>query len=156
MVQPSKQAARGILFEPLRTYPIVVAVPPGHAFARKRSRSVSLKEVLGEPLVTYSRKEFPDYHEMLARTAGPLARRLRIAEECDGVLSLIAAIESGKGVAVTAASLANTAGPRLCYVTLTPSPAPAVVGVAYRTAGAGPRQQLFLAAVASIKRDQRR
>ena len=147
VVQPSKQAARGITFETLRTYPIVVAVPSKHNFTRRRS--VTLRDVVEEPIVGYSRQEFPDYHEMLRRIAGPLAKQLRFVEECDGVMSLIAAIESGKGVTLTAASLANTAGARLRYVTLTPAPPPAVVGVAYRKGKLDPIRQLFIHAARS-------
>ena len=94
--------------------------------------------------VAYSRKEFPDYHEMLGRIAGSLTKRLRIVEECDGVLSLIAAIESGKGVTLIASSLANTAGARLRYVPVKPAPAAAVVGVAYPQGSLNGVQQTFL------------
>jgi DNA-binding transcriptional LysR family regulator len=130
MMQPSKAAARGVVFEKLRTYPIVAAVAPEHAFAQRRS--VPLKSVLAEPLVAYARAEYPDYHEFLARIVGPAAKRLRFAEECDSGMSLIAAIAAGKGVAITASILAETAGRRLRFVPLTPATAPAVVGIAWR------------------------
>jgi DNA-binding transcriptional LysR family regulator len=144
MVQPSKQAGRGITFEKLIEYPIVVAVPPKHPFARKQT--VALSEIVEQPIVVYSRKEFPDYHEMLGRIAGPSAKRLRIVEECDGVLSLIAAIESGKGVTLIASSLANAAGRRLRYTPLSPAPAPAVVGLAYPKAILNAIQRTFIKA----------
>lgn len=143
MVQPSRQAGRDLTFEKLRSYPIVVAVPPAHPFARKRK--VSLREVVKEPFVAYSRREFPDYHEMLARIAGPLVKQLRITEECDGVSSLIAAIESGKGVTLIVSTIANTAGARLGYASLTPAAPPAVIGLAYRKGRLDPTLQLFLA-----------
>lgn len=149
MVQPSKQAARGITFEKMREYPIVVVVPPKHPFARKQT--VALSEIVEQPIVAYSRKEFPDYHEMLGRIAGPMTKRLRIVEECDGVLSLIAAIESGKGVALIASSIANTAGPRLRYTRVSPAPLPAVVGLAYPKAHLKPVQRTFISVAASVQ-----
>lgn len=130
MVQPARQPRRGITFEMLRTYPIVLAAPPRHRLARMHS--VSVADVAGEPLVVYSRREFPDYHAMLRGIVGSFYKRLHIAEECDGVMSLIAAIQSGKGVALVASSLENTAGARLRYVPVTPAPEPAIVAVAYQ------------------------
>ena len=130
MMQPTRAAVRGLTFEKLRTYAIAAAVAPEHRFAKRRT--VALKALLTEPLVAYSRVEYPDYHKFLARIVGPAAKHLHIAEECDSGMSLIAAIESGKGVAITAAVLAETAGRRLRFVPLTPAPAPAVVGIAYR------------------------
>lgn len=133
MMQPTRQAARGVTFEKLITYPIVVAVPPDHPFSKRRSVSVS--DVLRESMVAYSRKEYPDHHQFLARILGPAVKKRRFAEECDSGMSLIAAVESGKGVHVAASVLATTAGRRLRYVPVSPAPSPAVVGVAYRAQG---------------------
>jgi LysR family transcriptional regulator, benzoate and cis,cis-muconate-responsive activator of ben and cat genes len=129
MVQPSRQALRGIVFEKVRTYPMVIAMSPAHRLSARRS--VTLRDINGEPLVVYSQKEYPDYHELIERVAGA-KKKLPFAEECDSGMSLIAAVESGKGVAIMAASIADTAGKRLSYVPLTPKPPPAVVGIAYR------------------------
>src|SRR5207249_12175447 len=46
----------------------------------------------------------------------------RIAEEHDSVSSLIAAVETGIGVAVATESLACTAGPRLRIIPFLPAP----------------------------------
>jgi DNA-binding transcriptional LysR family regulator len=144
MVKPPRPSSSGIVFEPLRRFPIVVAVPPGHSLARRPT--VTMADALAQPQVVYSREEFPDFHQMLRQMAGPLVKRLRIAEECDGVMSLIAAIESGKGVALIANSLAHTAGKRLRYVPVDPPPAPAVVGVAYRAGKLDATRRAFLEA----------
>jgi len=130
MMQPAKLAGRGVKFEPLRAYPIVAMTPPEHSFSRLRA--VPLDAVLREPIVAYSRAEYPDYHKMLARIFGAKVKRLRLAAECDSGTSLIAAVESGKGVNITSSILAATAGRRLRYVPLEPPPAPAVVGIAFR------------------------
>jgi DNA-binding transcriptional LysR family regulator len=47
-------------------------------------------------------------------------------------MSLVAAVESGRGVTIAPAFLAAIAGRRFRCVPLEPPPAPAVVGVAYR------------------------
>lgn len=130
LVKPERKLPRGLVFHALRSHPMVVAVAPGHAFAKRRE--VTAAEVLAEPLVAYSRKEYPNYHRLLARALGPRMRKRALAEECDGGPSLIAAVESGKGVCVVPAFLATTAGRRLKFIDLTASPAHAVVGLAYR------------------------
>ena len=129
-MKPERKLPRGLVFHALRSHPLVVAVAPGHAYARRRE--VNVAEVLAGPLVAYSRREYPNYHRLLARTLGPRIRKLPLAEECDSGPSLIAAVESGKGVSVVPAFLATTAGRRLKFIALTPSPAQAVVGLAYR------------------------
>jgi DNA-binding transcriptional LysR family regulator len=133
MMQPTRQAARGVDFAALRTLPIVVAVPPEHPFARRRA--VSLKEALAEPLVAYSRQQYPDYHEFLARHVGLKPKRVRFAEECDGGSSLITAVASGRGLAITTEALASAAGRRLRFVPITPTPAPGIVGIAWLAKG---------------------
>jgi DNA-binding transcriptional LysR family regulator len=131
MMQPSKQAVRGLIFEPLRTYPVGVLVPPAHPLARRHG--VSKDDAFAEQLVVFSRKEYPDYHEFMERIAGKRVKRLHIAEECDSGPSLMAAVASGKGIAISASVVASAAGARLRFVPLTPAPPPAVVGLAYRT-----------------------
>lgn len=143
MTQPSRQAAPGIVFEPLATYPVIVAVAPRHPFSRRRA--VTVRELLGEPIVAYARDEYPDYHAFLARVLGPAAKRLRVVEECDGGMSLTAAVAANHGVAISALSLAHLAGRRVRYVPLAPAPAPLVVGVAYRRDGVPPIALRFVA-----------
>ncbi len=141
MMQPSRPAARGISFAALRTLPIVVAVPPDHPFARRRA--VAVLDVLAGPLVGYSRKQYPDYHEFLARQVGWQSKRVHFAEECDSGSSLIAAVASGKGLAITIAPLAAAAGRRLRFVPLSPAPPPGIVGIAWIAKGASALTRQF-------------
>jgi DNA-binding transcriptional LysR family regulator len=144
MMEPTRAAARGVTFEKLRSYPIVLALAPKHPLARRRSLDVAA--VLREPLVVYSRTIYPDYHEFLARIVGPRSKRIAFAEECDSGMSLIAAVQSGKGVAITASTLAETAGRRLAFVPITPAPSPAVVGIAYRKGQKNPLTEAIIEA----------
>jgi DNA-binding transcriptional LysR family regulator len=61
-------------------------------------------------------------------------------------MSLIAAVQSGKGVAITASTLAETAGRRLAFVPITPAPSPAVVGIAYRKGQKNPLTEAIIEA----------
>lgn len=149
MMQPPKAAARCMLFEPLGSHAMVVAVPPGHPLAKRRT--VSFADVVAEPVVALGRKEFPDYHAFLARIMGAHYRKLRLAQECDSGMSLVAAVAAGKGAAITIATLAEMGGGRVRFVPLTPPPPRAVVGAAWLDEPFNPLTAAFLDAVRAVE-----
>src|SRR2546427_11495782 len=106
-----------------------LAVAPKHPLAGRRT--VTLAEVAREPLLTYSRKDYPDAHEKLAAMFAAIKNKPRITEEHDSVSSLMAAVEAGNGVAIAPQSLTCTAGPRLKLIPLSPAPDPLVIGAAW-------------------------
>ena len=130
LVEQVAAALVGIEFEPLRSFPIGIVVPPSHRWADRSA--VSLNELDEERFVVYAPGLYPDYHELLQRVLGGRVDRLRIAEECDSGTSLLAAVETGCGVAITAEWTMDIAGGRLVFLPLDPPPDPAVVGMAFR------------------------
>jgi len=133
---------RGLRFEELARDSICLAVAPKHPLAGRRT--VTLAEVAREPLVTYSRKDYPDAHENLAAMFAAIKSKPRIAEEHDSVSSLIAAVEAGNGVAIAPQSLACTAGPRLKLIPFSPAPAPLAIGAAWAKNGLTAAAERFL------------
>jgi len=133
---------RGLRFEELARDSICLAVAPKHPLAGRRS--VSLAEVAREPLITYSRKDYPDAQENLAAMFAAIKSKPRIAEEHDSVSSLIAAVEAGNGVAIAPQSLTCTAGPRLKLIPFSPAPAPLVIGAAWSKDGLTAAAERFL------------
>ena len=129
LVQPPHKASRSVRFEALLRDPMRVAVAPTHPLARRRS--VVLTDTASFPLIAYSRREYPDYHEMLAKLFSGQKLKLPAAEEHDGAASLIAAIEAGNGVAIVPDSIACFSGIRLRLLPLTPEPEPVIVGAAW-------------------------
>jgi len=107
--------------------PLRLAVAPQHQFARRRV--VALTDAQGEPFIAYNRRDYPDYHELLAGVFAGSRERLRIEEEPDGVSSLISALEAGNGVALVSDSLACIAGERVKLLSLRPAPAPLSIGI---------------------------
>jgi len=107
--------------------PLRLAVAPQHRFARRRV--VALTDAQGEPFIAYHRRDYPDYHELLAGVFAGSRGRLRIVEEPDGVSSLISALEAGNGVALVSDSLACIAGERVKLLSLRPAPAPLSIGI---------------------------
>jgi DNA-binding transcriptional LysR family regulator len=102
-----------IEFESLKTYPVCVALPTGHPFARLKS--IPLEKFATEPLVTLSHKEYPGAHSMLEDLFRSLGLKPRIALECDSGSSVVAAIEAGRGIALTIPVLKLVTGKRLVY-----------------------------------------
>jgi DNA-binding transcriptional LysR family regulator len=142
VVRPTPAMLRGFRFEELARDPLCLALAPNHPLARRHA--VTLAEAVREPLIAYSRKEYPEYHEFLAAVFDATKFKPRVAEEHDSVSSLIAAVEAGAGVAVVPQSLVCMAGPRLKLTPLSPAPEPLIVGAAWPKAGLTPAAARFL------------
>src|SRR5258708_11659365 len=87
MVEPTGEQTAGIGFELLRTYPLCVAMTAAHPFARMKS--ITLEKLAGEPLISFRRKDYPEYYHFLDRIFASIQARPRIAVECDSASSLI-------------------------------------------------------------------
>jgi len=133
VARPTPAMLRGLRFEELARDPICLAVSPKHRLARQRS--VTLEEAAREPIIAYSRKDYPEAHELLLEMFAAIKTKPRIVEEHDSVSSLIAAVEAGTGVALTPQSLTCMAGLRLKFISLLPAPEPLVVGAAWAKGG---------------------
>jgi DNA-binding transcriptional LysR family regulator len=149
IVRLSPAMLRGLHFEELMRDALCLAVAPNHALARRRT--VTLAEAARQPLIAYSRKDYPEAHELLATLFAGLQRKVRIVEEHDSVSSLIAGVEAGTGVAVATLSLTCTAGPRLRLIPFSPAPEPLVVGAAWIHATPAAQRFLQCAQVAAAK-----
>jgi len=144
-VRPPAKQLRGLHFVELARYAMCVAVAPKHPLAKLKS--VSLGQISREPLIAYSRKDYPEYHEMLGKLFAPVGRRPRIAGEHDGATSLIAAVESGRGFALVPECLACMVGARLKLLTLRPALPPVPVAAIWRREAGGGLTDKFIACV---------
>ncbi len=145
MVKTSSAALRGLQFRNLVTHHVCVAAHPTHPLAKQRK--VPLAELAAERLIGYSLAEYPEYHEFLNRLFAGVKRRPQIAEEHDSVSSLIAAVESGRGVAIVTESLRCMVGERLVLRRLSPAPEPFCVGVVTQIAVGHPALGKFVEAL---------
>jgi DNA-binding transcriptional LysR family regulator len=127
MQRPLETNATGLCFESLHSYPICVAVAPGHPFAKMKA--VPLARLGTEKLVVFRRSEYSDYHALLERVLPESGQRPPIAVECDGASSLFTEIEVGHGVAILPMVFAKILGARLRLRPLTPAPVPQEVGI---------------------------
>jgi DNA-binding transcriptional LysR family regulator len=146
MVELPPQAFRGLSFQELARYPIRVALTPKHPLAR--AKSLTLAQIASEPLLGYSRKEYPEYHEFLAKIFASIRPKPRIAEEHDGITSIIAAVESGRGVALVPSLLSCMVGQRLRLIPIAETLPEIVIGAVWKTAS--PLVTQFVAAAKAV------
>jgi LysR family transcriptional regulator, benzoate and cis,cis-muconate-responsive activator of ben and cat genes len=119
MVQVPPKTLAGLVFEELQRHAVCVAVHPAHPLAR--ARRVGLKEVAAEHLVTFTLADYPEHQAWITGLFAPLNCLPQIVEEHDSITSLIAAVESGRGVAVIAQPLNGLGSPRLTFRPLQPA-----------------------------------
>lgn len=144
MVQPTAGQLRGLRFYELARYPMCAAVAPGHRLAK--IRAIPVAKAIAEPLIGYSRAEYPEYHIGIEEIFRSVGRTPTEIEEHDSVSSLIAAVEAGRGLALVPSALACMVGPRLKIVPLAPEVAPIVVGAVCRKASDSVAAHKFIAA----------
>jgi LysR family transcriptional regulator, benzoate and cis,cis-muconate-responsive activator of ben and cat genes len=125
-VRVDARVLREFNFTELARETLMLAISPKHRFAK--NRSLTLDQIVREPIVSYSRNDYPEAYRMVLTLFAGLKIKPKIVEEHDSVSSLIAAVEAGAGVAVVPNSLKCTAGWRLKFVPISPPLHPIVVG----------------------------
>ena len=81
-------------------------------------------------MVGFARKDYPDFMPMIERIFLPLGVKPRLAVECDSASSLITAVETGRGIAVTIPVFKIVSGKRLVFRPITGSSEVIAVGIA--------------------------
>ncbi|HEX2750038.1 MAG TPA: LysR family transcriptional regulator, partial [Verrucomicrobiales bacterium] len=121
---------RGMTWTPLVHAPWQLAVSRRHAFAGKGRLSPA--EIANEPLLAFCRRDYPEYWHIISSWLQEHGQNLRIKGEYDGVDSLMAAVESGLGVAVVATRNGRLVPEKVVLKTLSPAPPPLCVGACHR------------------------
>ena len=126
---------RGLKWTPLVRAPWQLAVNRNHPLAR-RSR-VTPAEVARERLLIFSRREYPEYWDTVVGWLREHRQRARLAGEYDGVDSLMAAVDSGLGVALVATRLARLIPECVRLKALSNAPHPLCIAAGYRAGRSG-------------------
>jgi LysR family transcriptional regulator, benzoate and cis,cis-muconate-responsive activator of ben and cat genes len=135
LLAASGAKSRGLTWHHLLNAEWRLAVNRRHPLARRQRLAPA--DAAGAPLLVFNRRDYPGYWGIV--TAWLRRHRLRpeIAGEYDGAESLIAAVESGLGVAlVTTRSVRHFAG-RVHFKTLTQEPAAISIAAVCRTERSG-------------------
>ena len=127
---PPRKLPRELDMKQLESYEVCVSVSPKHPLAK--SKFVGLAEMALEPIVVYSRKDYPDYHKQLEQMFATIGRKPRIASEHDGITSLIAAVEAGRGFALVPSCVSGMVGPRLKLLPVRPALPPTSIAALWR------------------------
>ena len=133
MLEPVGERATGIQFEPLRSYPVCVALATSHPFTQLST--IHLEKLTTEWLIGFRRKDYPEFYHNINRIYSSVRSKPRILVECDTASSLIAEVESGRGVALVIPSFKHVSGNRLAYRPLTGTDFVSSVGIARITTG---------------------
>ena len=102
-----------------------VAVPRHHPLAGKAM--LTPLDLNDQRLVVYNQREYPDYWASLSSWFQDQGISARIASECDGVTSLISAVEAGLGIALVVERIACLIPERIDLKPLKPQPAPVCI-----------------------------
>ena len=117
-----RKPGRGVTWSPLVKAEWQLAVKRDHPLAR-RTR-VTAKEIAAEPLLVFCQRDYPEYWEAVMGWLRGLRQQPRVGGEHDGVDSMLAAVESGLGVALVTSRTARRvpAGVRLKNLAEPPEP----------------------------------
>jgi DNA-binding transcriptional LysR family regulator len=129
-LRPTAGEMRGLKFEALRRYSVGIICANASSFANLSVIRPSL--VPANKLVGYRATDFPEYHQWVANVLGVSKTRVAITQECDGVMSVIAAVESGHAPAVVGEFTTAVAGDRVRYIPFVSKASYMDVGLLYR------------------------
>ena len=141
---PPRKLPRELAMIELARYETFVAVWLKHPLAK--SKSVSLDQMAPEPVVAYTRKEYPDYHKHLVKMFATVGRQPRIGSEHDCVTSLIAAVAAGHGFALVPSCVSGMVGPRLKLLKLRPELPPTLIVALWRKEAETEEMKAFVTA----------
>jgi LysR family transcriptional regulator, benzoate and cis,cis-muconate-responsive activator of ben and cat genes len=125
-----ERAVRGMKWTPLIRASWQLALHQRHKLTR-RAR-VTPEEVAREPLLVFSQRDYPEYWDILTGWFREHRQRPSIAGEYDGVSSLLAAVESGLGIALVTTGAARLAPERVRLKPLSAPPKPLCIAVGHR------------------------
>lgn len=125
-----RHRTRGLTWTPLIRAPWQLAVNRNHPLAR-RSR-VAPAEIASEPLLVFCQRDYPEYWDIITGWLRQQKVRPRIAGEYDGLESLMAAVESGLGVALLTSRTAHRVPERVRLKKLSAAPEPVCIAVGHR------------------------
>ena len=112
-----------------------LAVGRQHPLARRQR--IAPADLAGVPMLALGRRDYPHYWETLAAWLRRHRLRPKIAGEYDGAESLIAAVESGLGVALIPTRAARHHGGRVQFKALTHEPEPVCIVAGYHADRSG-------------------
>jgi len=148
-LRPREQEMRGLRFEMISRHRVGIVCSPESPFAS--TETVRPSSVTRQELIVYRAKDFPEYHKWIAGILGVSIGTLVTTQECDDVLGVIAAVESGRGVAIVGEFITAVAGNRVRFIPFSSKAHFLEVGVLYRPNGLSENTKKLIAACTACK-----
>ena len=148
-LRPRDKEMRGLKFETVSRHAVGIICPAKSNFAR--ADTVRPSTVASQELIVYRAKNFPEYHKWVAGILGVNVGNLILAQECEDVLGVIAAVESGRGVAIVGEFITAVAGNRVRFVPFAAKSHFLEVGFLYRPNGLSQNIRRLIAACSACK-----
>jgi DNA-binding transcriptional LysR family regulator len=104
----------GLAIRPLLAEPMIVAVPGGHALAR-RDTAIALKDLANETFIVYARQSGPAFYEATMAACVNVGFTPRLGQEAPRVTSALNLVAAGFGVCVVPASIRRMAMEGIAY-----------------------------------------
>jgi DNA-binding transcriptional LysR family regulator len=148
-LRPRGQEMRGLRFETITRHAVGIICPVKSALAG--ADHVRPSTVASQELIVYRAEDFPEYHKWIAGILGLSVGTLIVAQECDDVLGVIAAVESGRGIAIVGEFITAVSGNRVRFVPFASKTHFLEVGFLYRSNGRSENTKRLIAACSASK-----
>ena len=148
-LRPREKEMRGLRFETISRHTVGIICPVKSPLAE--ADHVRPSTVASQELIAYRGKDFPEYHKWIAGILGVSVGALVVAQECDDVLGVIAAVESGRGVAIVGEFIKAVSGNRVHFVPFASKTHFLEVGFLYRPNGLSENTKRLIAACSACK-----
>ena len=147
-IRPRPAEMRGLKFEYVRRYRLGLICSESSPWSKHKS--VPPKALVDVPLVGYQIEDFPEYYQIVSNVLGVSVARLKVRQQCDGAVSLVAAVESGRAPAVVGEFILGIAGNRVRFVPFSGRTPRVQVGILYRLSGLSERARVFVEACRDV------
>lgn len=129
----------------VRQEPLVVALPSGHALARRRV--VDPRDLSGQPFVAFPRPRCADLHDAVTDACQDAGFVPRVAQEAAELLTQAGLVAAGMGVALVPDSARRLRHEGVVYRSLLGRPPAPETVLAWRRGGQMPALRAFLRGV---------
>jgi LysR family transcriptional regulator, benzoate and cis,cis-muconate-responsive activator of ben and cat genes len=153
-IRPRLTEMRGLKFEPIRRYRLGIICSDSSLWSKHKS--LSPKALVGVPLVGYQIEDFPEYYEIISKVIGVTVGRVKVRQQCDGAVSLVAAVESGRAPAVVGEFIQGIAGNRVRFIPFSDGTPRVQVGILYRFSSLSEKAKIFIEACRGIPGQNRK
>lgn len=147
---------QGLAVEILLTEPMVVALPRGHALAKRGAKSpVAIRDLRDDPFVVFARQQGPAFYDSTVAACQRAGFSPNIAQEAPRVTTALALVAAGMGVCVVPSSTQRIAMDGVVFRSIEERAGlKAVLALSWRRNDASPATRNYVDMVRRLAADQ--